>query len=186
MNASLAAKITPADGCWPGKLEQRLGRNSPPELTALGNAALLASPLTALFCSARCPGEAILRAYDQAAHWRDTGRAVIGGFHAPLERECLRILLRGPQPVVVCPARGLPRRLTPELRAPFLAGRLLLVTPFPESERRVTRALAERRNEIVAAVADEVWFAHIAPGGQMARLAQRVAEWAGREPSAPP
>lgn len=36
---------------------------------------------------------------------------------------------------------------------------------------------AVRRNEIVAALADEVWFAHITPGGQMAHLAGMVAHW---------
>jgi hypothetical protein len=30
--------------------------------------------------------------------------------------------------------------------------------------RRVTAPLAARRNEFVAALADEVWFAHITPG----------------------
>jgi hypothetical protein len=62
--------------------------------------------MAALFCSARCPGRAILAAHDQAALWRDEGRCVVGGFHSPVEEECLRILLRGRQPVIVCPARG--------------------------------------------------------------------------------
>jgi hypothetical protein len=34
-------------------------------------------------------------------------------------------------------------------------------------------ALATRRNELVAALADEVWFAHITPGGRMEQLAKR-------------
>ncbi len=182
MNVSPITTLTPEHPCWPRQLLPRLGADAPRELSALGAQALLASPLTALFCSACCPGEAILRAYDQAAHWRDTGRAVIGGFHSPMEHECLRILLRGPQPVIICPARGLPKRLAPELHAPLAAGRLLLLTPFPESERRVTRELAERRNLVVAALAAEVWFAHIAPGGQMDHLAQRVAAWAALPP----
>ena len=96
--------IESADAGYPSRWE-RLGAAAPTRLFAR-QCRLLAPPKC--FCSARCPGEAILRAYDQAAHWRDTGRAVIGGFHSPMEKECLRILLRGPQPVIVCPARGLP------------------------------------------------------------------------------
>ncbi len=175
--------LTPDHTCWPPQLARRLGREAPSALTALGDPTLLGGSLTALFCSARCPGNAILRAYDQAAHWRDTGRAVIGGFHSPLERECLRILLRGPQPLILCPARGLPRRLPPELHAPLAAGRLLVLTASPPQERRATRELAGRRNLLVAALASEVWFAHIAPGGQMERLAQRVAAWAAPAPA---
>ena len=169
--------LTPHHAHWPRPLAPRLGHDSPAELRVLGDSALLAVPATALFCSARCSGEAILRAYDQAAHWRDTGRAVIGGFHSPLEKECLRILLRGPQPVIICPARGLPRRLDPELRAPLLAGRLLVVSPFADAETRVTRDLAKQRNLLVAALAETVWFAHITPGGQMEQLAQHVDAW---------
>lgn len=175
--------LTPADAAWPGQRIRRLGRDAPHELTVLGNPALLAEPLTALLCSARCSGAAIVRAYDQAAHWRDTGRAVIGGFHSPPEQECLRILLRGPQPVVICPARRLPARLAPELRGPLDAGRLLVLAMFPATARRATRELAARRNLLVAALATEVWFAHITPGGQMAAIAQRAAGWQAETPA---
>jgi predicted AAA+ superfamily ATPase len=37
---------------------------------------------------------------------REAGIPVIGGFHAPMEKECLDLLLRGTQPVVICPARS--------------------------------------------------------------------------------
>ena len=44
---------------YPAHLLQRLGADAPPILTALGNLDLLALPKTALFCSARCPGNVI-------------------------------------------------------------------------------------------------------------------------------
>jgi hypothetical protein len=158
-------------------LEPRLGPEAPAQLHLLGVREILHQPLTALFSSARCPGEAILRTFDQAARWRDLGHAVISGFHSPMERECLKILLRGRQPVVICPARGLPVRVSAGLKPALEAGRLLFVTPFPAEERRVTFSLAERRNFIAAALATEIWFAHIAPGGRMEHLAQRVGAW---------
>lgn len=157
-----------------------MGENAPAELHSLGNLELLGVPKTALFCSARCPGDAIFRTHDQAAQWRDNGRCVISGFHSPVEKECLRILLRGRQPIIICPARGLPKRLAPELRVPFESGRLLLITPFPATMKRVTAALATPRNRFVAALADEVWFAHITPGGELEQLAQRVNQWGPR------
>ncbi len=145
----------------------------PSELFTNGNLDLLALPKTALFCSARCPGKVILTAYDQAAKWRDAGRCVISGFHSPVEKECLQILLRGPQPIIICPARSLPQRVPPDWKKPLAVGRLLILSCFSESERRVTANLAARRNEFVAALADEVWLAHITPGGQMERLAKK-------------
>jgi hypothetical protein len=170
--------LTPRTAGWPKDLERRLGTSAPSQLHLRGAPGLLGEPLTALFCSARCPGDAILRTYDQAAHWRDTGRAVISGFHSPMEKECLRILLRGRQPIVLCPARGLPVRIAPELRPALAAGRLLIVTAFSSSERRATTDLAERRNLLVASLATDVWFAHVTSGGRMERLAERIAAWA--------
>lgn len=161
------------DTRYPSRLKERLGEQAPPQLWALGNLTLLNERKVALFCSARCPGDAILRAYDQAARRRDAGRCVISGFHSPVEKECLRILLRGNQPVIICPARSLPKRALAEWQKPLADCRLLILSCFNEGERRVTAELATRRNEFVAALADEVWFAHIAPGGRMEELAKR-------------
>ncbi|MBI4325626.1 MAG: hypothetical protein HY674_10230 [Chloroflexi bacterium] len=100
------ALLNAADTRYPARLRERLGDTAPAQVFALGNLNVLALPKTALFCSTRCPGQAILRAYDQAAKWRDEGRCVISGFHSPVEKECLRILMRGPQPIIICPARA--------------------------------------------------------------------------------
>jgi predicted Rossmann fold nucleotide-binding protein DprA/Smf involved in DNA uptake len=143
-------------------------------LTALGNLGLLTLPKTALFCSARCPGHVILTTYDQAVRWRDTGRCVISGFHSPVEKECLAILLRGSQPIIICPARALPRRVSPDWEKPLAAGRLLVLSAFAATANRVTAELAAHRNEFVAALADEVFIAHATAGGQLDSLNARL------------
>jgi hypothetical protein len=38
---------------------------------------------------------------------RGAGIPIIGGFHSPMEKECLDLLLRGQQPIVICPARSI-------------------------------------------------------------------------------
>lgn len=168
--------LNAADSRYPARLRERLGADAPPQLTVLGNLDLLTLPKTAFFCSARCPGDAILRACDIARQWRDENRCIISGFHSVVEKESLRILLRGSQPIIICPARSLQNfRLPAGWKEPLAQGRLLLLSCFAASDRRVTAELAARRNEFVAAVADKVWFAHIAPGGKMQRLANKVA-----------
>ena len=169
--------LSPDDLRYPPRVRERLESEAPAQLSALGNLDLLALPKTALFCSVRCPGHVILTTYDQAAKWRDTGRCVIGGFHSPVEKECLRILLRGTQPIIICPARTLPQRVPLDWRQALAAGRLLVLSAFGAGDKRVTTELAIRRNEFVAALADELWFAHITPGGQMDTLAQRARPW---------
>ena len=84
-----------------------------PQVKSKGNVRLLEEPLTALFCSQRCPGDLILKTYDLARAMRDAGVSVIGGFQTPMEKERLRLLLRGSQPVVVCPARGIDNMRVP-------------------------------------------------------------------------
>jgi predicted Rossmann fold nucleotide-binding protein DprA/Smf involved in DNA uptake len=169
--------ISPDDARWPRLLTVRLGDAAPKKFTALGNLDLLALPKTALFCSAKCPGSVILPTYDQVAKWRDTGRCVIGGFHSTVEKECLQILLRGDAPVILCPARGMLERLPAQWAIAAAGGRMLILSCFPNASRRVTSELAARRNEFVAALADEVYVAHATAGGNLDCLIRRLPAW---------
>ena len=63
-----------------------LGAAAPAHFAALGNSEILHREKPALFCSARCPGDRILQAYDLARKLRDEGTTVIGGFHSPVEK----------------------------------------------------------------------------------------------------
>lgn len=51
---------------YPTVLLDRLGEKAPETLTAIGPVEYLAHRKTAIFCSTRTPGEAILRAHDMA------------------------------------------------------------------------------------------------------------------------
>lgn len=131
-------------------------------------------PLLALFCSRRCPGSVILRAYDLAVALRDAGVAVIGGFQTPMEREMLAVLLRGSQPLVVVKGSGAQAAITSGGRVHRESARLTVLTPFP-AVKRVTVTTARERNRIVAAHATAVLIAHAAPGGETEALAREVA-----------
>ena len=103
---------------------------------------------------------------------------VIGGFHSPMERECLDVLLRGTAPVVLCPARGMAKmRLRPEFRAPLANGRLLLLSPFNDKQRRATQETARARNRFVAALADAVFVAYAAPNSKTETFCREVLAW---------
>jgi len=54
---------------------------------------------------------------------------------------------------------------------------VLFLSPFTASPRRVTRDSARRRNEIVAALADDAFIAHITPGGEAERLVEMMRRW---------
>ena len=146
-----------------------------PTVYAAGNLDALAQQTTALFCSSQCPGSIILRTFDRITAMRDRGEIVMGGFHSPMEHDCLRILLRGRQPVVLVLARALQdMRISPDLQKPYLDGRLLFLSPFPSGSRRVTAPLAVERNRFTAALARNVLVAHAAQGSRTATLVEEV------------
>lgn len=170
--------ISHGDQSYPDRLIWRLGHDAPKGIAVLGSATALSAPMTAFLCSKETPGATILKAFDQAAAWRDAGLCVISGFHSPLEQQCLDILLRGKQPIVMALARGLGNLRLPATRRKALDdGRLTIISPFPETEKRATADLARQRNRFVASLADEVVFAFIAPGGSLSRLAEELAGW---------
>lgn len=178
VRASEVVAVTRTHPDWPTQLTKRLGSEAPATLKALGNVDLLRGLKVALFCSARTPGGAILRAHDVARQMRDEGVTVISGFHSPIEKECLHILLRGKQPIIVCPGRAIEAmRIPTDYRAAFAAGRLLFLSPFAKGPKRVTKESALRRNEFVAAMADTFYVAHIAPGSRTERIVEMLKQW---------
>ncbi|MBE2202470.1 MAG: DNA-processing protein DprA [Anaerolinea sp.] len=134
-------------------------------------------PSLALFCSAKAPAGILLAIHDLAQQWRQGSHVIISGFHSPVEQEAFEILLRGPGQVIYCPARGLPKRFPPAWREALEAGRLTILSPFPDSVRRATKETAIYRNRIVAALADTVLVAYAHPGSSTEQLAQEVLAW---------
>jgi hypothetical protein len=142
---------------------------------AAGPTSILKSEKTGFFCSAQCPGSVILKTFDAITAMRDEGRVLMGGFHSPMEWECLGILLRGRQPVIWVPARGIVgMHLKPELQPAFAAGRLLILSPFDPKQKRITADLAEERNRFVASLADRAFVAHAAPGSRTLTLSDEL------------
>jgi len=175
------AQLAKDDVDYPSALDRYLGAQAPAALATLGQRDLLGQNALALFCSVKCPGTAILRAYDLVRALRDAGTPVIGGFQSPMERECLALLLRGSGPVIVCPARDIHGMRVPhEWRGPLAEGRLLVLAPFDEGRRRATTTRATARNLLVAALAAEVLIPYAAPGGKTEALARTVASWGKR------
>ena len=165
---------------YPARLRTCLGTRAPPTLWALGHLAILERPLLALFCSRACPGQLLLQTYDLAQKLRDANVPVIGGFHSPMEQQCLQTLLHSPYLVVICLARGLPKRLPPDWQRPLAEQRLLVLTAFPETIGRATQETAHRRNLVVAALADELFVAYAEPASHTEFLCREIIGWGKR------
>jgi len=134
---------------------------------AIGNASLLAKQKTGLLCSRKCPADKILEAYDHFKAWAaEPETTIVSSFHSPVEKECLRLLLKGKASIIYCPVRELEHMRIPNEWKPALAAdRMLIISPF--SEKRPTARTIDRRNRLVADLADELYIPYATPGGKL-------------------
>ncbi len=167
--------IAPDHPAYPAALKTCVAFKAAPILNAIGNLELLAQNEIALFCSIKCPGDLILKAYDLAQSLRDAEIPVISGFHTPIEQDCLKILLCGTQPIIHCPARSIHNlRLSSEQKQAVDENRLLLISPFSSSYPRVTAELAGKRNDMIGAITHTIFITYAAPNSKTLGFAQSL------------
>jgi predicted Rossmann fold nucleotide-binding protein DprA/Smf involved in DNA uptake len=154
---NLTVCLNQKDPSYPAALSSYLGKDVPVSISALGNLDILSQSKLAVFCSAECPAELILPTHDLVQTTLTPSIAVISGFHSRGERECLSILLRRTQPIIICPARSLNKmRIRTEYKKPLDQGRLLLLSFFRSHRHRSDIHMALSRNRFVAAMADRI------------------------------
>lgn len=146
-----------------------------PQIWALGNLDILKRPLLGFFCSVKCPGDLILRTYDLARSLRDNGIAVIGGFHSPIEKDCLDLLIKGTQPIILYPARSIENMLVKKMfRQPLDEGRLLFLSPFEKKVKRQTIQMSQLRNQFICAMAKAVFVSYAEAGGKIEDMSKEI------------
>ena len=139
-----------------------------------GNIELLKLPKTTFLCSRNIPASAVLKCYDWAIEQRDKGNCVISGFHSKIEKDVFHYLLAGTQPVIMVLARGMKEKIKPELKAAVDAGRLLLITPFKNSVKRITAETAEQRNRFMIEISDDIVIGYTSKGGMLDSMIANV------------
>ncbi|MBI2985426.1 MAG: DNA-processing protein DprA [Deltaproteobacteria bacterium] len=171
-------RLDRSDAAYPTALNHYFGKDAPLSVAVLGNLEILTHNKLALFCSVKCPAKLILQTHDLAHALVQAGVTVIGGFHSPVEKESLRILLRGSQPVIICPARGLTRlRIPKEWKKPLDEGRLLFLSPFPDNRHRSDIQMSLYRNRFVAALADWILIPYAGPSSKTEQFCREILAW---------
>lgn len=135
-----------------------------------GNKDLLMIPKTAFLCSRSIPASAILKCYDWAITQRESGNCIISGFHSQLEKDVFHYLLKGNQPIIIALARGLKEKIEPELIKHLEEGRILIISPFEKTVKRVTEQTAEIRNKMMIELADNITIGYASKGGKLESL----------------
>jgi len=171
-------KIYRNNPAYPSPLKKYLADGAPEVLSAIGNPGILQGKSLAIFSSIKCPGDIIIKTYDLICQLRDAGVTVIGGFHSPMEQECLNILFKGKQPVIICPARSIEKmKIKEDFKKPLEDARLLILSSFYERENRITMERAARRNRFIAAMADAAFIAHAEPDSKTEQLCREIIAW---------
>jgi len=147
---------------------------SPKISKSIGNSDILKEHKIAFLCSRKVPPQIVLKSYDWANNQRKAGNCIISGFHSQIEKDVLHYLLKDTQPIIVALARGLKKRLESDFAKALANNRLLIITPFESSVTRVTQETANKRNEFMAELADEIFVAYAQPDGNVERL---VLKW---------
>lgn len=135
-----------------------------------GNIRILDNYKVAFFCSRKITAQAVLRSYDWAIKQRESGVCVISGFHSKIEKDVLKYLLMGKQPIIIVLARGLMKRVDPKLKPALDNGRLLFITPVERNITRITQETALIRNKLIIELADQITVGYASPEGTIAKL----------------
>ena len=133
-----------------------------------GNRELLDRELVAFFASRTAPPEALELARRWAHNIARANKVVISGFHSPIERAVLDILLGKDCSVVVTLGRALYRRIPAHLQAAYDQKRVLFVS-FRNYSRH-SYCNSQIRNWATANLADELVFAPFDDMSQLSTL----------------
>ena len=133
-----------------------------------GNRGLLDRELVAFFASRTAPTEALGLAERWADEISQKDCIVISGFHSPIERAVLDILLDRGCSVVVALPRALYSKVPQHLRSAYSEGRVLFIS-F-RSYSRPSLHSSQLRNWATAELASEVVFAPFERTSQLSAL----------------
>ncbi len=138
--------------------------------SAIGNVCLLDRHLAGLLCSRKCPADKILEAYDRFKEWAaNPETTIISSFHSPVEKECLRLLLKGKANIIFCPAREIEHmQISKDWENALDEDRMLILSPF--KEKRPDARTIDRRNQLVADLAEELYIPYASPAGNLGRI----------------
>lgn len=139
-------------------------------LDSIGNIGLVKIINCAFLCSKNYPASSVLNCYDWAVEMRDNNKCVIGGFQSKLENDVLHFLLKGTQPIIIVLSRGLKQRIEKEYTKHLENGRLLIISPFDKSVKRITTETSMKRNKYIIDIADEIVVGFSDPNGNLHKL----------------
>jgi predicted Rossmann fold nucleotide-binding protein DprA/Smf involved in DNA uptake len=135
-----------------------------------GNKEILSNHKIGFLCSCKVSANIILKTYDWAIEQRDNGICVVSGFHSKIEKDVFDILIKGKQPIIFVLARGMKQRWESSIKNALRKEKLLIISPFPAKEKRITSNTSFIRNKIIIEISDKVYIPFASEGGRLNNL----------------
>ena len=125
--------------------------------TVLGNIALLQKRKIGFLASRKIATLSVLPTLDWATEISQQEEvAVVSGFHSQMEKEVLKILLRGKCGIIVILARGMYRQVLKCYEEALQQNRLLILSYEKDNVTRISEQTAHKRNKQVISLSDEM------------------------------
>ncbi len=135
-----------------------------------GNKELLRLDKSAFLCSQKCPAAVVLKCYDWAKQQREVANCVVCGNHSQMEKDVFEILLKGSQALILVLARGMKTQWDTEIKKAINENRLLIISPFDTTVKRVTRESAAIRNQKIVELSDRLFVGFKTENGLLDKL----------------
>ncbi len=136
----------------------------------LGNMDILKNMKIGFLCSRKVSAEIILKTYDWAIEQRDKGVCIVSGFHSKIEKDVSDILIKGRQPIIMVLARGMKKRWEQVIKDLLDGNRLLIISPYSEKVKRITKDTANKRSEIITEISDKIFIPFYNSEGNLSKL----------------
>ncbi|MGM9796593.1 MAG: DNA-processing protein DprA [Parabacteroides sp.] len=125
--------------------------------TAIGNIELLQKQKIGFLASRKIATLSVLPTLDWATEISQREEvAVVSGFHSQMEKEVLKILLRGKCGIIILLARGMYRQVPKLYEEALRQNRLLLLSYEKDNVTRISEQTAHKRNKQVVSLSDEM------------------------------
>lgn len=149
----------------------------PSRLWYLGNTSLLKQPIVGILSARAGASDLSSNTAELLRQVAGSKATFIGGWHSPLEKESLKILLRESPPTIVCLAKSINRfGFLQELKTLLNQDRLLLLTHCSPHAKRISRDASVRRNHLAAGLANVLLVLAAPEGSATFKLARSVIE----------
>lgn len=143
----------------------------------LGNQELLKRYKVAFFASSKTKSISVLPTLDWATEIaKREDVAVCSGFQSPLEMEILPYLLKGKCGIIIGLNRGIYKKIPPKFIEAFNSGRILFISQKNDNIIMPSKTNAEKRNNYLASIADEIVFASLTKDSGLYSLKELISK----------